>query len=107
MASKRAETVARSTPSASRRLAWLCRTVRDSYRRDNWQDQPHYVELWGEKGYGIRVRPFTKGELRNLHQSLEDERHRLGAALPTGRSSGRNPFRDYATASFFPIATTS
>ena len=24
-------------------------SVRDSYRRDNWQDQPHYVELWGEK----------------------------------------------------------
>lgn len=23
--------------------------VRHSYRRDNWQDQPFYVELWGEK----------------------------------------------------------
>jgi hypothetical protein len=23
--------------------------VRDSYRRDTWQDQPFYVELWGEK----------------------------------------------------------
>lgn len=24
-------------------------TVRESYRRDLWQDQPHYCELWGEK----------------------------------------------------------
>ena len=23
--------------------------VRNSYRRDNWQDQPFYVEIWGEK----------------------------------------------------------
>jgi hypothetical protein len=25
-------------------------TVRHSYRRDNWQDQPNYCEIWGEKG---------------------------------------------------------
>ncbi len=24
-------------------------TVRESYRRDNWQDQPYRIELWGEK----------------------------------------------------------
>src|SRR6516225_4774459 len=24
-------------------------TVKRSYRRDNWQDQPYYTELWSEK----------------------------------------------------------
>ena len=34
--------------------------VRDSYRRDNWQDQPEYVELWGEKATVLQaMRPIT------------------------------------------------
>jgi hypothetical protein len=43
--------------------------VRSSYRRNNWQDQPHHVEVFSEKGavlgslrpvtqeYGVRLRP--------------------------------------------------
>lgn len=35
---------------------------------------------------GIRVRPFTKDEFRLLHQSLEQERKRLGGANPSRQS---------------------
>jgi hypothetical protein len=35
---------------------------------------------------GIRVRPFTKDEFRLLHQSLEQERKRLGGANPSQES---------------------
>lgn len=35
--------------------------VRDSYRRDYWQDQPHYIELWGEKATVLgALRPIAK-----------------------------------------------
>jgi hypothetical protein len=34
--------------------------------------------IQAKRSRGIRVRPFTKEELRTLHQSLEDERRRLG-----------------------------
>jgi hypothetical protein len=35
-------------------------TVKEAYRRDNWQDQPNYCEVWSEKGTilgAIRSRP--------------------------------------------------
>jgi hypothetical protein len=36
--------------------------VRHSYRRDNWQDQPNYVELWSEKATVLgSMRPITQG----------------------------------------------
>jgi hypothetical protein len=36
-------------------------TVRDSYRRDNWQDQPAHVELWGEKATVLgSMRPIMR-----------------------------------------------
>jgi len=35
--------------------------VRESYRRDNWQDQPYYVELWGEKATVLgSMRPIMR-----------------------------------------------
>jgi hypothetical protein len=35
-------------------------TVKRSYRRDNWQDQPHYCELWSEKATILgAVRPVA------------------------------------------------
>ena len=36
-------------------------TVKRSYRRDNWQDQPHYTELWSEKATVLgSMRPITQ-----------------------------------------------
>ena len=35
--------------------------VRESYRRDNWQDQPYHVELWGEKATVLgSMRPIMR-----------------------------------------------
>ena len=35
--------------------------VRESYRRDFWQNQSHYVELWGEKGTVLgALRPIAR-----------------------------------------------
>jgi hypothetical protein len=35
--------------------------VKKSYRRDNWQDQPHYCELWSEKATVlVSMRPITQ-----------------------------------------------
>jgi uncharacterized small protein (DUF1192 family) len=35
--------------------------VRESYRRDNWQDQPGYCELWGEKATVLgALRPIAE-----------------------------------------------
>jgi hypothetical protein len=35
--------------------------VRESYRRDNWQDQPYHVELWGEKATVLgSMRPIIR-----------------------------------------------
>jgi hypothetical protein len=34
-------------------------SVRRSYRRDNWQDQPRYVEVWSEKATGS-IRPVAE-----------------------------------------------
>lgn len=36
-------------------------TVEAAYRRDNWQDQPVYVEVWSEKAAALAsVRPVTR-----------------------------------------------
>jgi hypothetical protein len=36
-------------------------TVREAYRRDNWQDQPVHLELWGEKATVLgSMRPITR-----------------------------------------------
>ena len=36
-------------------------TVKRAYRRDYWQDQPHYVEVWSEKGTVLStIRPVTQ-----------------------------------------------
>ncbi len=36
-------------------------TVRRSYRRDNWQDQPYHCELWGEKATVLgSMRPIIR-----------------------------------------------
>ncbi len=36
-------------------------SVRESYRRDSWQDQPYYVELWGEKATVLgSMRPIMR-----------------------------------------------
>jgi hypothetical protein len=36
-------------------------TVKKSYRRDNWQDQPHHVEVWSEKSTIIgAIRPLAE-----------------------------------------------
>jgi len=36
-------------------------TVREAYRRDNWQDQPYHVELWGEKATVLgSMRPIMR-----------------------------------------------
>ena len=35
--------------------------VKKSYRRDNWQDQPYYCELWGEKATVLgSMRPIAR-----------------------------------------------
>ena len=41
--------------------------------------------IQAKRSRGIRVRPFTKEELRVLHQSLEDERRRLGGGTAPRR----------------------
>jgi hypothetical protein len=36
-------------------------TVKQAYRRNNWQDQPNYVELWSEKATVLgSMRPITR-----------------------------------------------
>jgi hypothetical protein len=36
-------------------------SVKQSYRRDAWQDQPHYVEVWSEKGTVLgAIRPVAE-----------------------------------------------
>ena len=35
-------------------------TVKEAYRRDNWQDQPNYCEVWSEKGTILgAIRPLA------------------------------------------------
>lgn len=46
--------------------------------------------IQSKRSRGIRVRPFTKDEFRILHQSLEEERKRLGGANPSRRSLSQN-----------------
>jgi hypothetical protein len=66
--------------------------VKRSYRRDNWQTQPHYVEVWSEKGtvlgsirpvadeLGITVRVAhgfasagMEGQVGNLFEDIDKE----------------------------------
>ena len=35
-------------------------TIKTAYRRDNWQDQPNYCEVWSEKGTILgSIRPIA------------------------------------------------
>jgi hypothetical protein len=38
------------TPSVWENASGYIETVKHSYRRDNWQNQPSYCEVWSEKG---------------------------------------------------------
>jgi hypothetical protein len=55
------ETRAAVTVSVWDNLEGYLDTVKESYRRDNWQTQPHYVEVWSEKGTVLgSLRPLAK-----------------------------------------------
>jgi len=54
-------------------------TVRRAYRRDNWQDQPYYVEVWSEKGTVLASIRSGNGEMGRGYPGLPRLRqHRHG-----------------------------
>jgi hypothetical protein len=85
--------------------------VKSSYRRDLWQDQPVYVEIWSEKAsvlgslrpvtqeFGVMLRPCRgygstgmEGQIGNLFEDIEKPIHifYLGDHDPSGRDIERD-----------------
>jgi hypothetical protein len=86
-------------------------TVRDSYRRDMWQDQPVHVEIWSEKAsvlgslrpvtrkLGVMLRPCRgsgstgmEGQIGHFFESIEKPIHvfYLGDYDPSGEDIERD-----------------